>query len=139
MRHRILFIGSIIFASNVAFGQTLVTLPQPAETVAQVPVPFEQEIAAELISRGLEEQAAKALSKNSVKEMYDATLLTHMLSTKLGIERAEVHAYIASQALFQKRVDLRKYDDIVAMVQQIKGVSMHQDDLKAVAEYVAIV
>lgn len=139
MRNRVLFIGSIIFASHVAFGQTLVTLPQPAETVSQIPVPFEQVIAAELVSRGLEEQTAKEFSKNSVDDIYNATLLTHMLTTKLGIQREQVHAYIASQALFQKRVDLRAYDDVVAMVQKIKGVSMQQADMKAIEEYVAIV
>ncbi len=139
MRNRILFIGSIIFASHVVFGETLVALPQPAHMVSQIPIPFEQEIAAELISRGLEEQAAKEFSQNSVEDIYNATLLTHMLATKLDMKPSNIHGYIASQALFQKRVDLRSYDDVVAMVHQIKGMAMQKDDLKAVAEYIAIV
>lgn len=139
MRSRILFIGSIVFASHVVFGQTLVALPQPAETVSQIPISFEQEIAAELVSRGLESKAAKELSKNSVEDVCSATLLTHMISTKLGIERKQVHAYIASQSLFQKRVDLRAHDDVVAMVQKIKGFAMKKEDLNAIAEYIAIV
>ena len=139
MKNRILFIGSIIFASHVVLGETLVTLPQPAQIVSQIPIPFEQEIAAELVSRGLEDQAAKELSQNSVDDVYSATLLTHMITTKLNIERTKVHAYIASQALFQKRVDLRAHDDVVAMVQQIKGLSMQKEDLKAIEEYISIV
>ncbi len=139
MRSRILFIGSIIFASHVVFGETLVALPQPAQMVSQILIPFEQEIAAELVSRGLEDQAAKELSLNSVADVHNATLLTHMITTKLGIECTKVHAYIASQALFQKRVDLRAHDDVVAMVQQIKGVSMQKEDLQAIEEYIAIV
>ncbi len=139
MRNRILFIGSVIFASHVVFGETLVALPQPAQIVSQIPIPFEQEIAAELVSRGLEDLAAKEFSQNSVADVYSATLLTHMITTKLGIERTKVHAYIASQALFQKRVDLRAHDDVVAMVQQIKGISMQKEDLQAIEEYIAIV
>ena len=139
MKNRLLFIGSIIFASHVVFGETLVALPQPAQIVSQIPIPFEQEIAAELVSRGLEDQAAKELSQNSVEDVYSATLLTHMIATKLDIERAKVHAYIASQALFQKRVDLRAHDDVVAMVQQVKGISMQKEDLKAIEEYISIV
>ena len=139
MKNRILFIGSIIFASHVVLGETLVALPQPAQIVSQIPIPFEQEIAAELVSRGLEDQAAKELSQNSVDDVYSATLLTHMITTKLNIERTKVHAYIASQALFQKRVDLRAHDDVVAMVQQVKGVSMQKEDLKAIEEYISIV
>ncbi len=139
MHSRILLIGTVIFASHVAFGETLVVLPQPAAVVCQIPIPFEQEIAAELISRGLEEKAAKELAQNSVEDVYSATLLTHMLSTKLNIERTKVHAYIASQSLFQKTVDLRAYDDVVAMVQKIKGTSMQKEDLKAIEEYISIV
>ena len=139
MKNRILFIGSIIFASHVVFGETLVALPQPAQIVSQIPIPFEQEIAAELVSRGLENQAAKELAQNSVEDVYTATLLTHMITTKLDIARTKVHAYIASQALFQKRVDLRAHDDVVAMVQKIKGISMQKEDLKAIEEYIAIV
>lgn len=139
MRGRILFIGSIVFASHVVFGETLIALPQPAQKVSQIPIPFEHEIAAELVSRGLEEQAAKELSQNSVEDVQNATLLTHMISTKFGIERTQVHAYIASQSLFQKCVDLRSHDDVVALVQQIKGVSVQKADLKAIEEYIAIV
>lgn len=139
MKNRILFIGSIIFASHVVFGETLVALPQPAQIVSQIPIPFEQEIAAELVSRGLENQAAKELAQNSVEDVYTATLLTHMITTKLDIARTKVHAYIASQALFQKRVDLRAHDDVVAMVHKIKGLSMQKEDLKAIEEYIAIV
>ena len=139
MRNRILFIGSIIFASHVAFGETLITLPQPAEMVSQLPLPFEQNIAAELISRGLEEQAAKEFSQNSVEDVYSATLLTQMLSNKLAIKVEDVHAHIASQALFQKRVNLRKHGDVVAMVQKIKGITFEQEDLQAVQEYISLV
>lgn len=139
MKNRILFIGSIIFASHVVFGETLVVLPQPAQIVSQIPIPFEQEIAAELVSRGLEEQAAKEFSQNSVEDVYSATLLTHMLTTKLDIEHTKVYSYIASQALFQKRVDLRAHSDVVAMVQKIKGISMQKEDLKSIEEYIAIV
>ncbi|MDA3947101.1 MAG: hypothetical protein PF439_10540 [Helicobacteraceae bacterium] len=139
MKNRILFIGSIIFASSVVFGEILVTLPQSAQMVSQIPVSFEEEIEAQLVSRGLEEQAAKEFSQNSVEDVHNAMLLTYMITTKLGIERTQVHAYIASQSLFQKCVDLRSHDDVVAMLQKIKGVSMHKEDLKAIEEYIAIV
>jgi hypothetical protein len=139
MRNKILFIGSIIFASHVAFGDVLVTLPQPAESVSVIPVPFEQNIAAKLMDRGLEEQAAKEFALESVDDVYSATLLTEMLSNKLAISKDEIYRYIASQALFQNRVDLREHDDVVAMVQKIKGVSVMSDDLQAIETYIQAV
>ncbi len=139
MRNRILFMGSIIFASHVAFGEMLVTLPRPAQIVTQIPLSFEQEIAAQLIARGLEEGAARELSQNSVEDSTNAMLLTYMLTTKLNIERKDVHAYIASQSLFKNKVNLRAYDDVVAMVQKIKGLAMEKRDLNAIEEYIAIV
>lgn len=131
--------GSIIFASHVAFGEMLVTLPRPAEIVTQMPLSFEQEIAAHLTARGLEEEAAQEFSQNSVEDGTNAMLLTHMLTTKLNIERKDVHAYIATQSLFQKKVDLRAYDDVVVMVQKIKGLAMKKRDIDAIEDYIAIV
>jgi len=139
MKNRILFLGTVIFASHVVFGETLVTLPQPSEIVSQIPVPFEQNIAASLISRGLEEQAAKEISQECVKDIYHATLHTHMLSTKFNVPLKEVYDYIASQALFQKSVDLRSHGDVVAMLQKIKGFEDQKEMLKNVEEYIAIV
>lgn len=139
MRNKILILGSIIFASNVVWGETLVALPQPSEIVSQIPVPFEQNIASSLISRGLEEQAAKEFSQNCVTDVYSAALLTHMLSTKLSIAKEEIYDYIASQTLFNKSVDLRAHADVVSLVQNIKGFGSHKEDLKAVEEYISIV
>ncbi len=42
MRNRILFIGSIIFASQVMFAETLVVLPQPAQMSVQQSNLFER-------------------------------------------------------------------------------------------------
>jgi len=139
MRNKILFIGSIIFASHVAFGDVLVTLPQPAESVSVIPVPFEQHIAAKLMERGLEEQAAKEFALESVDDVYSATLLTEMLSNKLAISKDEIYRYIAKKALFQRAVDLREHDDVIAMVQQIKGVSITPDDMEAIETYIRAV
>ena len=139
MRNKILILGSIIFASNVVWGETLVALPQPLEIVSQIPVPFEQNIASSLISRGLEEQAAKEFSQNCVKDVYSATLLTHMLSTKLSMSTEDIYDYIASQSLFNKSVDLRDYADVVSLVQNVKGIANEKEDLNAIKEYIAIV
>ena len=139
MRIRILLIGSIIFASNVALGDIVVALPQPMQTEAFQPSTFEHEIAASLVSRGLEAPAAAAFAKESVVDAQDAMLLTHMITTKLNLDSKKVFAHIASQALFRKRVDLRAYADVVAMLQQIKGAAVSKKDLQSVEEYLAIV
>lgn len=139
MRIRIFVIGSIIFASNVAFGDILVALPQPLQTESLQPSTFEREIANSLVSRGLEEQAAATFAKGSVADAHDAMLLSHMISAKMNIESKKVYAHIASQALFEKRVDLRVYADVVAMVQQIKGAALGKKDLQSIQEYIAIV
>ena len=139
MKNKILILGSIIFVSSVAWGETLRTLPQASEIVSQAPVPFEHHIASSLISRGLEEEAAKAFSQNCVDDVYSATLLTHILSTKLSIATADIYDYIASQTLFNKSVDLRDYADVVSLVQNVKGIGKQKEDLKAIKEYTEIV
>ncbi len=139
MRIRILLIGSIIFASNVALGDIVLALPQPMQTEALQPSTFEHEIATFLVSRGLEAPAAAAFAKESVVDAQDAMLLTHMITTKLNLDSKKVYAHIASQALFRKRVDLRAYADVVAMLQQIKGAAVSKQDLQSVEEYLAIV
>ena len=139
MKNQILFLGSIIFASHVALGEVLVTLPQPAEVLAQRHVAFEQSISNTLVSRGLDVDVAQTLAKDSVEDLLSAALHTQMLSTKLALSKDEIHSYIAAQALFEKRTDLRSHDDVVGMVQNIKGFATLQDDIEAIKEYIALV
>lgn len=139
MGNRILFIGTVLFATHVAFGDVLVAQPHPPQMLVQQPNLFEHEIASSLLSRGMESKAAEAFAKESVADAQDAMLLTQLLSIKTGVEKTKVYEYVATQALFKKCVDLRAYDDVVAMVQKIKGVSMCNNDIQAVQEYMAII
>lgn len=139
MKNQILFLGSIIFTSHVALGEVLVSLPEPAEVLSQRHVAFEQSISNTLVSRGLETHVAKTLAKDSVEDLLSAPLHTQMLSTKLALSKDEIHTYIATQTLFQKRIDLRSHDDVVGMVQKIKGFGSVQKDLEAIQEYIALV
>lgn len=139
MKNQILFLGSIIFASHVALGEMLVTLPQPSEISAQLHISFQKSISDTLVSRGLDANVANELTQNSVEDLFSAALHTQMLSNKLGLSKDEIYNYIASQTLFQKRVDLRSHDDVVAMVQSVKGPSMQKEDHIAISEYIAIV
>jgi len=139
MGNRILLIGTVLFVTHVAFGEMLVALPQPPYILAQQSSPFEREIASALVSKGLEPQAAEAFAKESTVNGDDAIFLTNMIAAKSGIERKRVYDYVASRVLFKKRVDLRAYDDVVAMVQQIKGTAMTKKDFQSVAEYIATV
>ena len=139
MKNKIVLLGSIIFVSNVVLGETLVALPQPSAIVSQLPIPFEQHIVSELVSRGLEVQAAKKFSQNCVVDSHRATLLTHMLGAKLSITQEEIHQYIASQSLFNKSVDLRAHSDIVVLVQNIKGFENQKEDLEAIQAYIELV
>ena len=83
--------------------------------------------------------AAEAIAGERVSDTYDAMLLSHMISTKLGLEKKEIYDYIASQALFQKGVDLRNYADVVAMMHQIKGSALSKKELQSIKEHVSIV
>jgi hypothetical protein len=139
VKNKILFIGSIIFASHVALGEMLVVLPQASEMSTQFHVSFQKSISDTLVARGLDVHAANDLTKTSVVDPFNAALHTQMLSNKLGLNKDEIYSYIASQTLFQNRVDFRAYDDIVAMVQNIKGLSMQKEDHNAISEYIAIV
>jgi hypothetical protein len=139
MRIRILVIGTLVFASHVALGDMLVTLPGPSKALSQQASSFKHEIVRSLVSRGIEHQAAEAIAGERVSDTYDAMLLSHMISTKLGLEKKEIYNYIASQALFQKRVDLRSYADVVAMMHQINGSAVSKKELQSIKEYVSIV
>ena len=139
MRIRILVIGTLVFASHVALGDMLVTLPHPPQTLSQKACSFEHEIARALVSRGLEPQAAEAIAGKSVVDAQDAMLQSRMIAAELGLEKEKIYDYIASQALFEKRVDLRAYGDVVAMVQRIRGASLAQEELHAIKEYISAV
>ncbi len=139
MRIRIFVIGTLVFASHVALGDMLVSLPQPSQILSQQPSSFKHEIVRSLVSRGIEHPAAEAIAGERVSDAYDATFLSHMIATKMGLEKKEVYDYIASQALFQKSVDLRSYADVVAMVHQIKGAAVSKKELQSIKEYISIV
>ncbi len=139
MSNRIMFVGSVLFASQVVLGNVLVTLPHPPQIRSQQQSSFEYEIVNALVLRGLEHEAAQKLVQDNVKCSQDALFLTHILATKFDIDAEKVYDYLASKVLFRKNIDLRAYDDVVAMVQQIKGISMQKEDLKAIEEYIAIV
>ena len=139
MNNRIMLVGTVLLASQVALGNVLVTLPQLPQIRSQQQSSIEYEIAKALVSRGLEHEAAQKLVQENVKCSQDALFLTHILATKFDIEAEKVYDYLASKVLFRKSIDLRAHDDIVAMIQQIKGISMQKEDLKAIEEYIAIV
>jgi hypothetical protein len=139
MRIRILVIGTFVFASHVALGDMLVTLPQPSQILSQQPSSFKHEIMRSLVSRGIEQQAAEAIAGEHVSDAHDAILQSHMIATKMGLDKREIYDYIASQALFQKGVDLRNYADVVAMMHQIKGSALSKKELQSIKEHVSIV
>lgn len=139
MKNRMMFLGSIIFASSVVFGDTLVLLPQPAVMVAQIPVAFEHNIASDLISRGIEPASAKTFAQNSVEDMPNASFHVEMLSHTLSVSKEDIYGYIASQSLFQNSVDLRAHDDVVGMLQSIKGLKTASQDLQSVGRYILLV
>ncbi len=139
MSNRIMLIGTVLFASQVVLGNVLVTLPQPPQIRSQQQNSYEQEIENALVLRGLDKEAAQRLVQENVSSTHDADFLTHLVMMKFDIAATKVYDYVASKALFRKSVDLRAYDDVVAMVQKIKGLSVQKEDLKAIEEYIAIV
>jgi len=139
MHNKILLIGSVLFASQVVFAETLTTPPKAIEITTTASHSFEQSISTALIAKGLDESVAQHRAKESVLHMQSAPVLTHILSRKLQIEAQDIHTYIASKALFQKSVDLRSYSDIMRMVQQIKGLAVGSQETQAIEEYMAVV
>lgn len=139
MNNKILLVGSVLFASQVIFAETLATPPKATEIVTTASHSFEQQISNTLVAKGLDEGVAQSRAQESVLHMESAPILTHILSSKLQIDPKEIHAYIATKALFQKRVDLRSYGDVMRMVQQVKGVAVGNHEKQAIASYMAIV
>ena len=139
MHNKILFLGSVLFASQVVFAENIVTPPKATEIMTTASYAFEQEISNALIAKGLDADIAQDRAQESVQHMQSAPILTHILSSKLQIEAQEIHSYIASKALFQKSVDLRSYGDVVRMVQEVKGLALGREETQAIKEYMAIV
>lgn len=136
MNSRMLFVGSIVFVSNVVFAYTLVLEPQPTELVAQLPCSYEEELAKKLIDRGLEASVAKKLSSKSAKTPALARVQLEKISASLSLSKDSIYNYIASQALYDKSVDLHSYGDVVAMLQKINGVALDTDTIKTIQKLV---
>ena len=135
MNSRILLIGSLVFVSNVVFAQGIIVLPQATETVAQLSLSFEKEVSNALVNRGIEVETAKELSKNSVMDAQSAACLTQIASDTLSLTSENIYNYIASQALYKKRVDLRNYSDVLALVQNVHGLVLEKEKQDAISLY----
>ena len=137
MNSRILLIGSLVFVSNVVFAQGVIVLPQATETVSQLSLSFEKEISNTLVNRGIEVKTAEELSKKSVVDSQNAAYLTQVAVDTLVLSSESIYNYIASQALFQKRVDLRNYSDILALVQNVNGLVLEKEKLDGISLYMS--
>jgi len=82
-----------------------------------------------LHNRGLDEDAAEELAGNLVDEEDEMflALMLQALEVKNIVSRDEVLEYLSTAALHREKLDLKKYDNLVGMVTNIKkqGLDVH--------------
>ena len=95
-------------------------------------------IAKILHKRGLDEDAAKALSQNLVSEDEElfARMLENLLNGCKNISKDEVLAYLSNEALFRKNVDLKNYDHLVALASSVKQIALDETILQQLQQVV---
>lgn len=93
-----------------------------------------------LYSRGLDKDAADAISENFVCEEDEELLakLIQDLDRKNIVSRKEVLEYLSTKALHKQNLDFHSYDHLVGMVSKIKQKSLDSKTLKELHTIVKI-
>lgn len=109
-----------LLASALTLGA--VTLPT-AESKTQAKVKsISSTIASILHKRGLEEEASRSIAENFFQnnEELIAFMLENLKQGTTALSEDEILAYISTQALFRKSVELDSYSYLLSMTQQIR-------------------
>lgn len=133
MKTKVLIFTTLFLVGNISFAGQTVT----QESINYSEKTFQNhtrralrdELKERLTNRGLDEDYAEELAKNTCNE--DELLTTfkmdHYLSMVEGISYDDLMEEIASRALFQKKSNLDDYDTLVGLTQKLKG--HHLDDI----------
>lgn len=109
-----------LLASALTLGA--VTLPS-AESKTQAKVKsISSTIASILHKRGLEEEASRSIAESFFQnnEELIAFMLENLKQGTTALSEDEILAYISTQALFRKSVELDSYSYLLSMTQQIR-------------------
>jgi len=137
------FITLTLIISGLAFNPAVAEVradmeSAPTQTQTQNRTSVVSGISTVLYNKGLDEDVAEELAENLVEgedKMY-LSLLHQTLDAKNIVSHDDMLAYLANAALHRKKIDLKKYDDLVGMVSKIKQTSLDAHTLKQLS-YIA--
>ena len=122
-----------LFVSVLALNPVVAETLKPTTNIqSQQETRVSTSIANILHKRGLDEDAAEELSQNFVaddEELF-ARMLENLLNGCKSMSKDELLTYLSNEALFRKSIDLKSYDQLVAMVSNVKQKSLDQVTLK---------
>jgi len=136
MREKMLFLGSVLLVSNIAFASSAYVL----EDVQQISIIQNQQsatfyaLATLLSARGLNEDVVQdrvntfvSKSKTNIDMMVNNTL--HMVD---GLSQKALYDYMATKALMSLEVDLSDYETLVSLVHEIKMRPLSSSEIQNV-------
>ncbi len=137
------FITLTLIISGLAFNPAVAEVradmeSAPTQTQKQNRTSVVSGISTVLYNKGLDEDVAEELADNLVEgedEMY-LSLLLQTLDAQNIVSREDVLGYLGHVALHRKKIDLKKYDDLVGMVAQIQKKALDKQTLEALG-YIA--
>jgi len=126
------FIGVTLLVSALAYNPLIATELNTNVTSSQRQIQtITNSIASLLYNRGLEEDAAYALSKDLIDddELFE-TMLNHLLANYSDISKEELLEHFSTAALYRQEIDLASYDHLVNLVSKINNRTLTEQELK---------
>jgi len=139
MKEKMIFIGSILLISNIAFASTSMELvaQQERNTLKANPSQTQQAVVAELSARGLDTEVAVEKASHFLQNNVDV-MVANLTKSISDVSTKNVESYLANKALFNTECSLDNYGNLVAMVQDIKQIALSDEVLNTLASVSSI-
>ena len=100
---------------------------------------FSMQVAHKLYKRGLDAEVAKQKAQELFNSQDDDFLDTlQLLQSSLDIGYDAMVEYFADAALKHKKIDMKNYSSLVAMVQRIKNIALTKEELQTIQQITAL-
>ena len=127
------FITVSILVSALAFNPLLATEVNTTLTnsTQRQTASVSNNIASLLYKRGLDEEAAEALSSKMIEDdtLFEA-MLNNLMDHYSDINREDIFEELATMALHRQEIDLTVYDHLVSLLSKVKKESLSEQNLQ---------
>ena len=129
------FLSITVLISALAFNPlaaTEVSLNVTQNSSRSQADPLGNTLASHLYKRGLDEDAAQALSNKFIDAHHNHLddMIHHLVQTSNSLSHDEILEHLSREVLYRRNVDLSSYDHLVSMLTKIKGRTLSSMELK---------